>query len=183
MVRFSMKQYHSIEELIRVVPDWPRKGISFKDITPVFQSSRGLAKVIEGFADHCKNLNVEMVAGIEARGFLIAPVLAWKLGAGLIPIRKKGKLPARTFCRDYQLEYGTNSLEIHADALEKGQRVLLVDDLLATGGSAVAAAELIEEAGGVVEAAGFIINLSWLGGEAKLTEKEISYFSLLEYSC
>ena len=174
--------YDSIKERIRIVPNWPKKGISFKDIMPLFQSPQGLADVVEGFHSYCKNLNIDIVAGIEARGFLVAPILAWKLGTGLISIRKKGKLPARTLSRDYQLEYGTNSLEIHADALKKGQRVLLVDDLLATGGSAIAAAGLIEEAGGLVEAAGFIVNLSWLDGSERLAQKGISHFSLVEYS-
>ena len=171
-----------IEQLIRVVPDWPKKGIGFKDITPLFQSPEGLADVIKGFDTYCKDLNIDVVAGIEARGFLIAPILAYKLGTGFVPIRKKGKLPAPTLSQDYQLEYGSDCLEIHADALSEGQRVLLVDDLIATGGSAVAAANLIEKAGGVVEAAGFIIDLAYLGGSEQLARRGIKHFSLLGYS-
>ena len=172
----------SVRKLIREIPDWPQKGILFKDITPLVRSPQGLNSLVEGFERCCEGWDIDMVAGVEARGFLLAPILAWKLGKGLIPIRKKGKLPFRTIGRDYQLEYGTNSLEIHTDALEKGQRVLLVDDLLATGGTALAAAELIEEVGGIVSAAGFVVCLSYLDGKNVLAQKGIPHFSLIEYS-
>ena len=171
----------SLKELIRVVPDWPKKGIGFKDITPLFQSPRGLAEVVEGLYTHCKNFDIDVVAGIEARGFFIAPILACKLGTGFVPIRKKGKLPSDTFSCEYQLEYGTDSLEIHTDALKKGQRVLLLDDLIATGGSALAAADLLARAGGSVVAAGFIIDLPFLGGSEKLARQGMAHFSLLTY--
>ena len=172
----------SIKKLIREVPDWPQKGILFKDVTPLFQSPESVVEMVDGFVAGCKKLNIDVVAGIEARGFLLAPVLAWKWSKGLIPIRKEGKLPYRTFSQNYQLEYGTGSLEIHVDALKKGQRVLLVDDLLATGGTALAAAGLIEKAGGVVAAAGFIVQLSYLEGAKRLKERGIPHFFLTEYS-
>ena len=172
----------SIKGLIREVPDWPQKGILFKDITPLFRSPEGLASVVDGFFAHCRDLSIDVVAGIEARGFWLAPILAWKLGRGFVPLRKKGKLPAHTFSRDYQLEYGAECLEIHTDALQEGRRVLLVDDLLATGGTALAAAELIREAGGVLEAVGFVVHLSFLEGGERLAERGVNYFSLTEYS-
>ena len=171
-----------IKERIREIPDWPEKGILFKDITPLFRSPEGMAAVVDGFLSHCRNLNIDVVAGIESRGFWIAPILAIKLGKGFIPIRKGGKLPASTFRRDYQLEYGTDSLEIHQDAVSAKQRVLLVDDLLATGGTALASVELLEEAGAELEAVGFIVHLTSLEGGGRLRERGIHHFSLTQYS-
>lgn len=159
--------------LVRDVPDFPSPGILFRDITPLLADPRAFAEVIDWFAARFRDAGVELVAGVESRGFIVGAPLAVALGAGFVPIRKVGKLPAATVRRGYSLEYGTSELELHADALRPGQRVLLVDDVLATGGTAAASAELVDEIGGELVAAAFLIELAFLGGREKLGAREV----------
>ncbi len=158
----------AIREAIRDVPDFPRPGIVFKDITPVLQDARRLADVVRAFTRRWRTEVVHKVAGIESRGFVFGAPLAVELGAGFVPLRKKGKLPWRCASQTYDLEYGTETLEVHVDAIAPGERVLLVDDLLATGGTAQASLRLIEGLGGVVCGAAFVVELAFLGGRARL---------------
>jgi adenine phosphoribosyltransferase len=166
-----------VAELVRArlrdVPDFPKPGIRFKDITPVLADASLFARVITAMADPFRSRGVTHVAGIESRGFLLAAPVALQLGAGVIPIRKPGKLPARTIIREYALEYGTDRLEVHADACPSRSRVLLVDDVLATGGTAAAAAGLIEEVGGEVVGCAFLLAIGALGGKKRLSGREI----------
>lgn len=169
----------SYRALIRAVPDFPSPGIVFRDITPLLRDARALARVVDAFAERYRDSRVDLVAGIESRGFLFGTPIAVALRAGFVPIRKMGKLPGDTIHRAYQLEYGSNHLEIHRDAVEYGQRVLLVDDVLATGGTAAASVELIRELGGELVGAAFAIELEALQGRSRLPEVQV--FSLLTY--
>ena len=153
--------------LIRNIPDFPIKGIVFRDITTLLKDAEGFAKCTEALYDFSKNLNIDKVVGIDSRGFIIGGILANKLEAGFVPVRKPGKLPSETLSQTYTLEYGEDMLEIHKDAIRPGERVLLHDDLLATGGTARAACDLIEKAGGEIVQVSFIIELSFLGGRDK----------------
>lgn len=164
---------------IRNIPDFPKPGIQFKDITTLLQDGEAFQAALKMFIDRYAGRNIGAVAGIESRGFIISAPLAYELGVGMVPIRKPGKLPAETYAVEYALEYGVNTLEIHQDALEAGTRVLLVDDLLATGGTTAAACELVERAGGVVDEVGFLIELAFLNGREKLTNYPI--FSLIQF--
>src|SRR6266566_9358067 len=157
-----------IERAIRNVPDFPKAGIQFKDITPVLADARLFSGAIDLLADDFKPGSVDAVVGIDARGFIFAAAVAVKLGAGFVPVRKKGKLPHRTHEQSYDLEYGSNTIAIHVDAFNPGSRVLLVDDLLATGGTAAAAAALVQKAGGKILEISFFIELSFLKGREKL---------------
>ncbi|HLM69675.1 MAG TPA: adenine phosphoribosyltransferase [Longimicrobium sp.] len=157
-----------LKALIRDVPDFPMKGILFRDVTPLLRDPQGLAQVVDAFAERYRGQGIAAVAGIESRGFLFGAPLAVALGVGFVPIRKLGKLPADKISREYALEYGTNSLEVHRDAVRAGERVLLLDDLLATGGTARAAAELLEELGAQVVEAAFVIELAFLDGRKAL---------------
>ena len=168
-----------LKKLIREVPDFPKPGILFYDITTLLKDPAGLRGVIDGLKDHYRDAKVDVVLGIEARGFIFAPALAYALGAGFVPVRKPKKLPAETVSVTYDLEYGTDTLEMHKDAVSKGTRVLIVDDLLATGGTAAAAARMVEAAGGQVAGMGFVVELTFLNGRAKLAGREV--FSLLQY--
>ncbi|HEY1217578.1 MAG: adenine phosphoribosyltransferase [Bryobacteraceae bacterium] len=168
-----------LKKLIREVPDFPKPGILFYDITTLLKDPAGLRGVIDGLKDHYRETQVDVVLGIEARGFIFAPALAYALGAGFVPVRKPRKLPAETVSVTYDLEYGTDTLEMHKDAVSKGARVLIVDDLLATGGTAAAAARMVEEAGGAVVGLGFVVELTFLHGRARLAGREV--FSLLQY--
>ncbi len=161
------------------VPDFPKPGIVFKDITPLLADARAFADLIERMAEPFRNAGVQVVAGIESRGFLFAPALALKLNAGVVPIRKKGKLPRAVKSASYALEYGTDTLEAHADAFARGAKVLLVDDVLATGGTAEAAFTLIESVGGVAVGAAFLIELGFLNGRRKLPGRRVE--SLIAY--
>src|SRR5580693_6569743 len=158
----------NLKLLIREVPDFPKPGILFYDITTLLKDKAGLRGVIDAFCDHYRDAQVDMVLGIEARGFIFAPALAYALGAGFVPVRKPKKLPFDRVSVSYELEYGTDSLEIHKDAIEKGHTVLIVDDLLATGGTAAAVTRLVEQVGGKVAGIGFVIELSFLNGRRKL---------------
>jgi len=168
-----------LKTLIREVPDFPKKGILFYDITTLLKDKTGFRGVIDGLKQHYRDAQVDVVLGIEARGFIFAPALAYALGAGFVPVRKPKKLPAECVSVTYDLEYGTDSLEMHKDAIGQGHRVLIVDDLLATGGTAAAAARMVKEAGGIVAGLGFVVELTFLPGRAKLDGLDV--FSLLQY--
>lgn len=168
-----------LKALITDVPDFPKKGIMFKDITPLLADPKGFDAVIEGLIAPFKQKGVQIVAGVESRGFLLAPAMAARLGAGVVPLRKKGKLPRKVHSASYALEYGTDSIEAHADAFPRGARVLLVDDVLATGGTATAAISLISALGGDLVGSTFLIELSFLNGRQNLAGQNIH--SLLTY--
>ena len=168
-----------LKTLIREVPDFPKPGILFYDITTLLKDKTGFRGVIDGLKDHYRDTQVEVVLGIEARGFIFAPSLAYALGAGFVPVRKPKKLPGVTQRVEYALEYGSDALEIHADAIEQGQKVLIVDDVLATGGTAAAAARLVEVCGAKVAGLGFVIELDFLHGRRKLDGYDV--FALLNY--
>src|SRR6202453_1564075 len=168
-----------LKTLIRTVPDFPRPGILFYDITTVLKDKAGFATLIDAFAQYYIGKEIDLVLGIEARGFIFGPALAYRLGAGFVPIRKPKKLPSKVASVTYQLEYGTDQLDIHEDAVKAGQQVLVCDDLLATGGTAAAAVKLIRQLGGEVVGAAFAVELSFLNGRAKLPG--IDVFSLLKY--
>jgi adenine phosphoribosyltransferase len=165
-------QQPRLSELIREIPDFPREGISFKDITPLIADADGLAAAVDALAALARPLQVDCVIAAEARGFLLGPALALKLGAGFVLARKPGKLPYETVSAEYELEYGSNRLEVHSDALRDGVRVLVHDDLLATGGTALALCELVERLGGVVAGCGFLVELAFLGGRERLAPRE-----------
>jgi len=173
----------TIKGKIRTIPDYPKKGIMFRDITTLLKDPVGFRLVIDNMTQHYINgdLNYDIIAGIEARGFIIGGALSYTLGKGFIPIRKPGKLPGETVDQEYELEYGTDRMEIHIDAIKRGARVLVVDDLLATGGTAAAAAALIEKIGGTVAEMAFIVNLPDIGGEKKLKNLGYKTFCLTEF--
>jgi adenine phosphoribosyltransferase len=168
-----------LKALIRDVPDFPMQGILFRDVTPLLRDPQGIRQVVDALAERYRGQRIDAVAGIESRGFLFGAPLALALGTGFVPIRKLGKLPAEKITREYALEYGTNSLEVHRDAVKPGERVLLVDDLLATGGTARAAAGLVEELGGEVVETAFVIELAFLNGRAALEGRPVH--ALLTY--
>ena len=160
-----------IKSLIRTVPDYPAAGIMFRDISALLADARGFRETVDAFVDRYTGANIDKVAGIEARGFIFAAPVAHRLGVGFVPVRKEGKLPSDTISHRYDLEYGTDTVEMHADALAAGERVLLVDDLVATGGTAAAAAALIERSGATVAECCFVVDLPDVGGRARLEEK------------
>ncbi|MCU1299504.1 MAG: apt [Acidobacteriaceae bacterium] len=168
-----------LKKLIREIPDFPKPGILFYDITTLLKDNLGLATLIDALAEHYIDKDVDLVLGMEARGFIFAPALAYRLNAGFVPVRKPGKLPAETVKYDYALEYGTNTLEIHKDAIQKGQRVIIADDLLATGGTAEATAKLADSLGAEIAGLGFVVELDFLHGRDKLRGYDV--FSLLHY--
>jgi len=168
-----------LKRLIREVPDFPKKGILFYDITTLLKDKVGYATLIDRLSEHYLDQKIDIVVGMEARGFIFAPAVAYRLNAGFVPVRKPGKLPAETAKFDYMLEYGSNALEIHKDAIQKGQRVLIVDDLLATGGTAEATAKLAAQLGGEIAGLGFVVELDFLKGREKLKGYEV--MSLLHY--
>lgn len=168
-----------LKSLIREVPDFPKPGVNFFDITTLLKDAKGLRTVIDGLAGHYQDKGIEIVAGIEARGFIFAPAVAHVLGAGFVPIRKAKKLPAAIERVEYELEYGTDVVEIHRDAVEPGQKVLLVDDVLATGGTAAAAARLVEKLGAKVAGLAFVIELDFLHGMDKLAGRDV--YSMIHY--
>jgi adenine phosphoribosyltransferase len=168
-----------LKKLIREVPDFPKPGILFYDITTLLKDKDGLKAVIEALQARYQPMKIDKVVGIEARGFIFAPVLAYALGVGFVPVRKPNKLPAETVGEEYALEYGTDKVEIHKDAIAPGENVLIVDDLLATGGTAAAVARLAEKLGGRVAGLGFVVELAFLNGRRKLAGYDV--FSLLHY--
>lgn len=163
-----------IEQYIRDIDNFPKQGIVFKDITPLLASSTGMKLCKDALLESVKNLKIDKVVGIESRGFFFATLLSQELNAGFVPVRKPGKLPFKTISKSYALEYGTDSLEMHVDAIQPGDRVLLHDDVLATGGTAAAVVELIEKLGGIVVQCNFIMELTFLEGRNKLEGKPIS---------
>src|ERR1700722_5140171 len=168
-----------LKKLIREVHDYPKPGILFYDLTTVLKDKQGFHSLVDQLCGHYDGHKIDKVAGIEARGFIFAPALAYRLGAGFVPVRKPKKLPAKTASVCYALEYGTDTLELHEDAIQPGQRVIICDDLLATGGTAAATARLIQQLGGTVEGAAFAVELTFLRGRAKLPGLDI--FSLIQY--
>ncbi len=169
----------NLKSLIREVPDYPKPGILFYDITTLLKDTAGLKGVLDGLHAKTAGLGIDKVVGIEARGFIFGPALAYALGTGFVPIRKPKKLPSAVERMEYALEYGTDVIEIHKDAVEPGQRVLIVDDVLATGGTAAAAAKLVEKLGGTVAGLSFVIELDFLSGRAKLPGHRVD--SLVHY--
>jgi adenine phosphoribosyltransferase len=176
---------HEIESIIksriRTIPDYPKKGIMFRDITTLLNDWESYRMTIDTFVDRYSKMEIDHIAGIEARGFLIGGAIAYELRKGLIPVRKKGKLPHKTMSHEYELEYGTDTLEVHVDAVKKGERVLIVDDLLATGGTALACAELIGKLGGNVVELAFIVDLPALGGGGKIKSKGYNIYTLVDF--
>ena len=170
-----------ITKLIRTIPNYPKEGIMFRDITTLLKDPAGFKTTIDLLANHYAGAKIDVIAGIEARGFILGAALAYKMGLGFIPIRKKGKLPGKTISQSYDLEYGSDTIEIHDDAMEKGTRVLLIDDLIATGGTALGAIALIEKVGGVVHEAAFVVDLPVLGGAKKITDRGIKVFALCDF--
>ncbi|MCU0255415.1 MAG: adenine phosphoribosyltransferase [Vicinamibacterales bacterium] len=170
----------ALKARIRHVPDFPKPGILFYDITTLLKDAAGFRDAIDAFVEQFEGEGIEVIAGVESRGFIFGAALADRLGTGFVPVRKKGKLPAETVAASYQLEYGTDSLELHADAIHQGQRVLVVDDLLATGGTARATADLVRRLGGQVHALAFLVELTFLGGRAKLEGERV--VSILQYA-
>ncbi len=160
-------------DLIRNVPDFPLPGVQFKDITPLIGNGPAFQRVIDQLVDRYRGMHIDYVVGVESRGFIFSAPVAYRLGAGLVPVRKPGKLPADTYQVQYALEYGTNTLEIHRDALSPGARVLIVDDLLATGGTVGATIELVEKLGGDVVALAFLVELEFLSGRTRLEGRRI----------
>lgn len=172
---------NDLRRLIRTIPDYPKPGILFRDITTLLANPQGFQRTVDALAERYRGQRITKVAGIEARGFILGGAVAHRLNAGFIPIRKKGKLPAPTIGRDYELEYGVDRVEIHADALVAGERVLLVDDLIATGGTAEAAARLIEQTGATLVETCFVIDLPDLGGRRRLEAAGRRVFSLVAF--
>lgn len=170
---------NDLKKYIREVPDFPKPGINFYDITTLLQDARGLRETVDRFCWCFLDHQVDKVVGMESRGFLFAPVLACSLNAGFVPVRKPGKLPSNKVSHSYDLEYGSDTLEMHEDAVLPGENVLIVDDLLATGGTAAATVQLVESVGGVVAGLGFVIELAFLEGRDKLGEHSV--VSLIEY--
>ena len=167
------------EDLVRDVPDFPKPGILFKDITPVVQNHAALKEAVKLLAEWAREKKVDAVVGVEARGFIFGAPVALDLGVGFVPLRKLGKLPYNRVTEEYALEYGTNTVEMHEDSIQTGQRVVIIDDLLATGGTAAAAGRLVERLGGVVAGFGFLIELDFLAGRERLPGREVR--SLLRY--
>ncbi|MCW5697611.1 MAG: adenine phosphoribosyltransferase [Bauldia sp.] len=176
--------YHDadgLKALIRTIPDYPKPGILFRDITTLMASPMGLRGAVDGLLLPFLTAGIDYVAGIEARGFILGGAVAHELGRGFVPIRKKGKLPWRTIGQEYSLEYGVDTIEIHADAIREGDRVLLIDDLIATGGTASAATQLIRRSGGTIVAASFVIDLPDLGGAERLRASGVEVHTLLSF--
>ena len=170
-----------LRDVIRDIHDFPKPGIVFKDVTPIFKDARLCEEIVEAFADKLRDTEIDVVAGIESRGFLFGLMLAVRLGVPFVPVRKAGKLPYTRVKKTYDLEYGSACIEMHTDAFEPGSRVFIHDDLLATGGTAQAAAELIIELGGVVAGYGFVINLDFLKGRERLQALSSNIITLVDY--
>jgi adenine phosphoribosyltransferase len=168
-----------LKQMIRSVPDFPKPGINFFDITTLLKEPAGLEATIDALSAPYADAGIDAVVGIESRGFILGSAVAQQIGAGFIPVRKPGKLPAKAIKEVYELEYGKDAIEIHADAIEKGQRVLIVDDVLATGGTAAATTRLVKQLGGTLHGLAFLIELTFLNGKSKLTGESV--FSVLQY--
>jgi adenine phosphoribosyltransferase len=178
-LQVESKYVEELKKLIREVPDYPKPGILFYDLTTLLKDKRGFHLLVDSLCEHYADQKVDIVVGVEARGFIFAPALAYRLGAGFVPVRKPKKLPSATARVTYQLEYGTDTLEIHKDAIQPGQSVILSDDLLATGGTAAATVDLVRQLGGNVVGAAFAVELNFLNGRAKLPGVDV--FSMIRY--
>jgi adenine phosphoribosyltransferase len=168
-----------LKQMIRSVPDFPKPGINFFDITTLLKDPAGLKATIDALSAPYADAGIDAVVGIESRGFILGSAVARQIGAGFVPVRKPGKLPAKAIKEVYELEYGKDAIEVHADAIEKGQRVLIVDDVLATGGTAAATTRLVQQLGGTLHGLAFLIELTFLNGKSKLTGESV--FSVLQY--
>jgi adenine phosphoribosyltransferase len=183
-----MREGHDMEDNIekeilrhiRVIPDFPEKGISFKDITPLLKNPVAFRKSIDALKSVCKDIDFDIIVAPEARGFIVGSALAYAMGKGFAPVRKKGKLPWETLKGEYQLEYGTDTLEIHKDAVHHGQKVLILDDLLATGGTIAATIDMVERLGGIIAATVFLIELTYIPGKANLSKKGYEVISVVK---
>lgn len=176
-----MVEADDLRSYIRTVPDFPKKGIVFRDITTLLQDKDAFCVAIEKLDEHYKQMQIAKVVGIESRGFIFGGAVAHRLQAGFVPVRKPNKLPSKRIRQEYQLEYGADALEIHVDAIANGERVLILDDLLATGGTAAAACKLVQQLGGIIVGVAFLIELSFLKGREKLKGHDV--FSLVLYDC
>ncbi|MDR5891681.1 adenine phosphoribosyltransferase [Halomonas mongoliensis] len=171
-----------IKSVIRTVPDWPQPGVNFRDITPLLQNSAAFRKLIDSFVHRYQELDLDAIAAIDARGFIVGAPLAYELGCSFVPVRKKGKLPFRTISETYTLEYGEAEVELHSDAFKPGDRILIVDDLIATGGTMLAAAKLISRSGGQVVETATIVDLPDLGGSARIHEAGYNVFAVCSFT-
>ncbi|MCR9144724.1 MAG: adenine phosphoribosyltransferase [bacterium] len=170
-----------LKKIIRTVPDWPEKGVMFRDITPLFQDPQALRLMMDAFIHRYFDQKIDVIAGVDARGFLLGVTIAYELNLPFVPVRKKGKLPFKTISEDYELEYGKATIELHDDAVKKGDRVVLFDDLIATGGTMLAAAKLIQRLGGDIVEAAAIVDLPALKGSEKIQAAGIAVHSLVEF--
>ena len=173
------KKYDNLKALIRDIPDFPKEGIMFRDITTLLKDAQGLKEIIDIFSDRYRDKGIKYILGADARGFIFGAAIAYNIGAGFVPIRKKGKLPYKTLSASYELEYGSNEVEMHIDAIENGDKVVIVDDLLATGGTAKAMLDLVKKLGGDIEEFAFMIELDDLNGRDKLQGENV--FSIIKY--
>ncbi len=171
----------AIQAKIRNIPDFPKPGIIFRDITTLLQDPEGMKLTIDAFTERYKGMQIDAVVGIEARGFVLGGALAYNLGVGFVPVRKKGKLPYKTISHEYELEYGTDTVEMHIDSIEKGSKILIIDDLLATGGTSLAAATLVEKLEGQVVEMAFIVDLPDIGGRKAIADAGYPMFYLCEF--
>jgi adenine phosphoribosyltransferase len=171
--------YGALRSFVRDIRDYPTEGVTFRDIAPLLGDGATFAAAVNGLVDEFANVSVDRVVGVEARGFIFASAVAYRIGAGFVPVRKSGKLPWAVVREEYSLEYGTDKLEIHRDAIHPGERILIIDDVLATGGTAAATARLVETLGGVIAGLGFVIELDDLGGRARMGERTVK--SLLHF--
>ena len=176
---FKQGGFMDFKQYIRDIPDFPKKGIIFKDITPLLKDKKAFREAIDAFTKRYKDENIDKIVSVEARGYIFAGALAYQLRCGFVPVRKPGKLPAETISKDYTLEYGKNTVEIHKDSLQRGERVLIFDDLLATGGTVKATCDLVQELGGIIVGCAFLIDLTFLSGRQRLQPHQV--FSLIEY--
>ena len=171
----------NLKDLIRTIPDYPKDGVMFRDITTLMQHPAGFRRTVDELVHPFAGGDINRIAGIEARGFILGGAVAHQLSIGFIAVRKKGKLPWQTISVEYELEYGTDELEIHIDSIEKGDRILIIDDLIATGGTAIATTQLVRDAGGEVVGASFIVDLPDLGGRKRLEEMDVPVRCLMEF--
>jgi len=171
-----------IKSVIRTVPDWPQSGVNFRDITPLLQNSAAFRKLVDSFVHRYQEMDIDAVAAIDARGFIVGAPLAYELGCSFVPVRKKGKLPFRTISETYTLEYGEAEVELHADAFQQGDRILIVDDLIATGGTMLAAAKLITRSGGHVVETATIVDLPDLSGSRRIREAGYGVFAVCSFT-
>ncbi len=171
-----------IKSVIRTVPDWPQPGVNFRDITPLLQNSSAFRKLIDSFVHRYQEMELDAIAAIDARGFIIGAPVAYELGCSFVPVRKKGKLPFRTISETYTLEYGKSEVELHSDAFRQGDRILIMDDLIATGGTMLAAAKLITRSGGQVVETATIIDLPEIGGSSRIREAGFGVFAVCSFN-